>query len=59
MLFFMERKNLESLFVRKGISDLATRPQFAGQWNQAGGIARHGFAGMFLESYSKERLASR
>ena len=31
----------------KGYFWLASRPQFAGQWSQAGGIARHGFAGMF------------
>ena len=29
---------------------MATRPQFAGQWNQAGGIARHGFAGLFWKA---------
>ncbi|MEL7312693.1 MAG: GTP-binding protein, partial [Pseudomonadota bacterium] len=31
----------------KGYFWLASRPQFAGQWSQAGGIARYGFAGMF------------
>jgi len=31
----------------KGYFWLASRPQFAGTWSQAGGIARHGFAGMF------------
>ena len=25
---------------------MATRPEFAGQWSQAGGIARYGFAAM-------------
>ncbi|WP_445776409.1 zinc metallochaperone GTPase ZigA [Shewanella sp.] len=34
----------------KGYFWLATRPQFAGQWNQAGGIAHYGFAGMFWKS---------
>ena len=34
----------------KGYFWLATRPQFAGQWNQAGGIARYGFAGMFWKA---------
>ncbi len=29
---------------------MATRPHFAGQWSQAGGIARYGFAGMFWKS---------
>ena len=31
----------------KGYFWLATRPQFAGSWSQAGGIAHYGFAGMF------------
>ena len=29
---------------------MATRPEFAGQWSQAGGIARYGFAGMFWKA---------
>ncbi len=31
----------------KGFFWLATRPDYVGQWHQAGGIARYGFAGMF------------
>ena len=38
----------------KGYFWLATRPQFAGQWSQAGGIARYGFGGMFWKSVPKE-----
>ena len=38
----------------KGYFWLATRPQFAGLWNQAGGIARHGFAGMFWKAIPKK-----
>ena len=34
----------------KGYFWLATRPEFSGEWNQAGGIARHGFAGMFWKA---------
>ena len=34
----------------KGFFWLATRPEFAGNWSQAGGIARHGFAGMFWKA---------
>lgn len=34
----------------KGFFWLATRPQFAGQWNQAGGIAHYGFGGMFWKA---------
>jgi len=37
----------------KGYFWLATRPEFAGQWSQAGGIARYGFAGMFWKSVPK------
>jgi G3E family GTPase len=38
----------------KGYFWLATRPQFAGQWSQAGGIARYGFAGMFWKAVPDE-----
>ena len=38
----------------KGYFWLATRPEFAGQWSQAGGIARYGFAGMFWKSIPKK-----
>lgn len=34
----------------KGYFWLASRPEFAGQWNQAGGIASYGFAGMFWKA---------
>jgi G3E family GTPase len=34
----------------KGYFWLASRPQFSGQWNQAGGIAHYGFAAMFWKS---------
>jgi G3E family GTPase len=49
----------------KGYFWLASRPEFAGQWSQAGGIARYGFAGMFWKAVprsswpnDKEYLAS-
>ena len=38
----------------KGYFWLATRPEFAGEWSQAGGIARYGFAGMFWKAVPKE-----
>ena len=38
----------------KGYFWLASRPEFAGQWSQSGGIARYGFAGMFWKSIPKE-----
>jgi len=39
----------------KGFFWLASRPQFAGQWSQAGGIAHHGFAGLFWRSVPESR----
>ncbi len=33
---------------------LATRPEYAGQWSQAGGIAHYGFAGMFWKAIPKK-----
>ncbi len=37
----------------KGYFWLATRPDFAGHWSQAGGMARHGFGGMFWSAVDK------
>ncbi|PTN11836.1 zinc metallochaperone GTPase ZigA [Nitrosomonas aestuarii] len=34
----------------KGFFWLASRPDYAGQWSQAGGIARYGYAGMFWQA---------
>ena len=42
----------------KGYFWLATRPEFAGQWSQAGGIARYGFAGMFWKAVPKKNWPS-
>ncbi len=38
----------------KGYFWLASRPEFAGQWSQAGGIAHYGFAGMFWKAIPKK-----
>lgn len=38
----------------KGYFWLASRPEFAGHWSQAGGIARHGFAGMFWKAVPED-----
>ena len=52
---FLHNKNLAGNLIRsKGYFWLATRPQFAGHWSQAGGIARYGFAGMFWKAVPKE-----
>lgn len=45
----------EGLLRSKGFFWLATRPQWAGQWSQAGGIAHHGMAGMFWKAVPEER----
>ncbi|MEL6368580.1 MAG: GTP-binding protein, partial [Pseudomonadota bacterium] len=34
----------------KGYFWLATRPEFAGNWSQAGGVATYGFAGLFWKA---------
>jgi G3E family GTPase len=39
----------------KGYFWLATRPWYAGQWNQAGGLARHGVAGFFWKAIPEDR----
>jgi G3E family GTPase len=53
---FLHNKNLEGKLIRsKGYFWLASRPEFAGQWNQAGGIARYGFVGMFWKAIPQER----
>lgn len=52
--FLHNTKVYGKLIRSKGYFWLASRPQFAGQWSQAGGIARYGFAGMFWRSVPKE-----
>jgi G3E family GTPase len=52
---FLHNKDLAGKLIRsKGYFWLATRPEFAGQWSQAGGIARYGAAGMFWHAVPKE-----
>ena len=51
---FLHSTNKFGKLIRsKGYFWLATRPEFAGQWSQAGGIARYGFAGMFWKAVPK------
>ena len=52
--FLHNTKEYGKLIRSKGFFWLATRPEFAGQWSQAGGIARYGFAGMFWKAIPKE-----
>ncbi|EAQ65617.1 cobalamin synthesis protein/P47K family protein [Marinomonas sp. MED121] len=52
--FLHNTKDYGKLLRSKGYFWLATRPEFAGQWSQAGGIARYGFAGMFWKAVPKD-----
>ena len=52
--FLHNTKSYGKLIRSKGYFWLATRPEFAGQWSQAGGIARYGFGGMFWMAVPKE-----
>ena len=53
---FLYSKDLAGKLIRsKGFFWLATRPMFVGSWSQAGGIAHHGFAGMFWKAIHKDR----
>lgn len=48
--FLHNTEGYGKLIRSKGYFWLATRPEFAGQWSQAGGIAHYGFAGMFWKA---------
>jgi len=52
--FLHSTEKYGKLLRSKGYFWLASRPEFAGEWSQAGGIARYGFAGMFWKSVPKE-----
>ena len=52
--FLHGTKDYGKLIRSKGFFWLATRPEFAGQWSQAGGIAHYGFAGMFWMAVPKK-----
>ncbi|WP_223303678.1 zinc metallochaperone GTPase ZigA [Colwellia psychrerythraea] len=52
--FLHSTEKFGKLIRSKGYFWLASRPQFCGQWSQAGGIARYGFAGMFWKSIPKD-----
>lgn len=52
---FLHRPQASGKLIRsKGYFWLASRPEFAGHWSQAGGIARHGFAGMFWKAVPED-----
>ncbi|MGL6259551.1 zinc metallochaperone GTPase ZigA [Vibrio sp. WXL103] len=48
--FLHNTENYGNLIRSKGYFWLASRPEYAGQWSQAGGIARYGFAGLFWKA---------
>ena len=52
--FLHNTEKFGKLIRSKGYFWLASRAQFCGQWSQAGGIARYGFAGMFWKAIPKE-----
>jgi len=52
--FLHNTKDYGKLIRSKGYFWLASRPEFAGTWSQAGGIARYGFGGMFWKAVPKE-----
>ncbi|MEM8682284.1 MAG: zinc metallochaperone GTPase ZigA [Pseudomonadota bacterium] len=51
--FLHSTEDYGKLIRSKGYFWLASRPEYAGQWSQAGGIARYGFAGMFWKAVPK------
>lgn len=52
---FLHGRDLQGKLIRsKGYFWLASRPEFAGQWSQAGGMARYGMAGMFWKAIPKD-----
>lgn len=56
--FFSSPEVKGKLLRSKGFFWLASRPEWAGQWSQAGGIAQHGAAGMFWKAIPKESWPS-
>jgi len=53
---FIHSKDIAGKLIRsKGFFWLATRPQLAGIWSQAGGMARYGAAGLFWKAVPKEQ----
>ncbi|MDJ0940506.1 MAG: zinc metallochaperone GTPase ZigA [Woeseiaceae bacterium] len=52
--FLHNTEGFGKLIRSKGYFWLASRPEFAGQWSQAGGMARYGFAGMFWKAVPRE-----
>lgn len=52
--FLHNTQKYGKLLRSKGYFWLASRPEFACQWSQAGGIAHYGFAGLFWKAVPKD-----
>ncbi len=53
---FLHSKEIAGKLIRsKGFFWLASRPQLAGSWSQAGGMARYGAAGLFWKAVPEEQ----
>lgn len=52
--FLHNTQKFGKLIRSKGYFWLGSRLEYAGQWSQAGGIARYGFAGLFWRSVPKQ-----
>ena len=52
--FLHSTEKFGKLIRSKGYFWLSSRPEYVGQWSQAGGTARYGFAGMFWKSVPKQ-----
>ncbi|MEP2653118.1 MAG: zinc metallochaperone GTPase ZigA [Paraglaciecola sp.] len=53
---FLHSKEIAGKLIRsKGFFWLATRPELAGSWSQAGGMARYGAAGLFWKAVPKKQ----
>lgn len=53
--FLHNTSDFGKLLRSKGHFWLASRPDLVGQWNQAGGIADYGFAGLFWKAIPKDQ----
>lgn len=56
--FFHSTEKFGKLIRSKGYFWLASRPEYAWQWSQAGGIARYGFGGMFWHAVPRSAWPS-
>ena len=52
--FLHDTEKYGKLIRSKGYFWLASRPEFVGQWHQAGGIAGYGYAGMFWKAVPRD-----